>query len=269
MRNALRYLSIKSNITAWSWKKFMEYPLTPALTNEYTVKFFTQQCSAEFTKRWCQPLCKSLKQMRAWETLIPSVVSRHYEAVVAQGVGYEGSTWRGGTEQSWRWMRIVTRPGQHNLIVHRHDTIFKAHYVQIQQNALWIFECRCGGSDGPRKMWVMTDYSAIIHRVMVWMGAMPRWNHIASTTAKAYVPRRRPETRTTNDSICTPCTLVFSRSHTSTRGTEVKHSGRVVRSYDPFGDVVVISYRPQGSDPSDNFVCVHGKFKLPKRFVEP
>ena len=48
-------------VTAWSWKEFMEYPLTPALANEHTVKFFTQQCSAEFTKRWCQPLCKSPK----------------------------------------------------------------------------------------------------------------------------------------------------------------------------------------------------------------
>ena len=38
VRNALRYLNIKSNITAWSWKEFMEYPLTPALANEHTVK---------------------------------------------------------------------------------------------------------------------------------------------------------------------------------------------------------------------------------------
>ena len=49
----------------------------------------------------------------------------------------------------------------------------------------------------------------------------------------------------------------------------MKHLGRVVGSYDPFGDVVVISYRPQGSDPSDNFVCVDGKFKLSTHFVEP
>ena len=35
------------------------------------------------------------------------------------------------------------------------------------------------------------------------------------------------------------------------------------------GNVVVISYRPQGSDPRDNFMCVDGKFKLPTCFVEP
>ena len=114
VRNVLRYLSIRSNITAWSWKEFLEYPLTPALANEQTVKFFTQQCSAEFTKRWCHPLGKAPKQMKAWEALISSVVSRHYEAVVAQGVGYEGSTWRRGTAQLWRWVTTVTRPGQHN-----------------------------------------------------------------------------------------------------------------------------------------------------------
>ena len=103
VRNASRYLNIKSHITTWLWKEFMEYLLTPALANKHKVKFFTQQCFVEFTKRWCQSLCKSPKQMRAWETLIMSVVSRHYEAVVAQGVGYKGSTWRGGKKQSWRW----------------------------------------------------------------------------------------------------------------------------------------------------------------------
>ena len=56
VRNALRYLNIKSNIIAWSWKEFMEYSLTPALANKHTVKFFVQQCCVEFTKRWCQPL---------------------------------------------------------------------------------------------------------------------------------------------------------------------------------------------------------------------
>ena len=89
--------------------------------------------------------------MKAWEALITSIVSRHYEAVVAQGVEYEGSTWCGVTAQLWQWIRTVTRLGQHNLIVHGHDTIFKAHHIQIQQNALWIFDCRSGGSNGLQK----------------------------------------------------------------------------------------------------------------------
>ena len=207
--------------------------------------------------------------MRAWETLIPSVVSRHYEAVVAQGVGYEGSTWRGGTEQSWQWLRtVVTRPGKHNLIVHGHDTIFKAHHVQIQQNVLWIFDCRRRGSDGPRKTWVMTDYSAIIHRVMVWMGAMPRWNILLLLPPKHTYQDVVRKLELPMTSI-PHCAHWYFRDHTQARGIEVKHSGRVVGSYDPFGDVVVISYRPQGSDPSDNFVCVDGKFKLSMHFVEP
>ena len=47
------------------------------------------------------------------------------------------------------------------------------------------------------------------------------------------------------------------------------HLGRVVGSYDPFGDVVAILYRPPGSNPNENSVCVDGKFKLPTHFIEP
>ena len=43
----------------------------------------------------------------------------------------------------------------------------------------------------------------------------------------------------------------------------------MVGSYDPFSDVVAISYRPPGSDLRENFVCVDRKFKLPTRFIEP
>ena len=51
----------------------------------------------------------------------------------------------------------------------------------------------------------------------------------------------------------------------------MKHSCHVVvvGSYDLFGNVVVISYKPPSSDLSKSFVCVDGKFKLPTRFIEP
>ena len=42
----------------------------------------------------------------------------------------------------------------------------------------------------------------------------------------------------------------------------------MVVSYDPFADVVVISYKPQGTNPTDNFVCVDGLYKNCTRFVE-
>ena len=152
--------------------------------------------------------------------------------------------------------------------MHGHDTIFKAHHVQIQQNALWIFDCRSEGSDGPRKTWAMTDYMHIVHRVSVWMGAMPRWSMLLSLP-----PKHRYEDIVRKLEL--PMTAFAHRAHwyfqdhTQARGTEVKHLGRVVRSYDPFGDVVAISYKPPRSDPNENFVYIDGKFKLPTHFIEP
>ena len=65
--------------------------------------------------------------------LIPFVVSRYYKVMVAQGVGYEGSLWCEGSKQLWQWVRTVTRLGHHNLVVHRHDTIFKAHHTKYNR----------------------------------------------------------------------------------------------------------------------------------------
>ena len=104
--------------------------------------------------------------------------------------GYEGSTWRGGTAQLWRWVRTVTQSGQHNLIVHGHDTIFKAHHVQIQQNALWIFDCRSGGSDGPRKIWAMTDYTHIVSQGQCMDGGNAAMEHAALTAASKHRVQR-------------------------------------------------------------------------------
>ena len=99
-------------------------------------------------------------------------------------------------------------------------------------------------------------------------GAMPRWNMLLLLP-----PKHRYEDIVRKLEL--PMTAFahrahwYFRDHTQARGTKVKHLGRVVGSYDPFGDVVAISYRPPGSDPSENFVCVDGKFKLPTRFIEP
>ena len=60
----------------------------------------------------------------------------------------------------------------------------------------------------------------------------------------------------------------YFQDHIQAHGTEVRHSGRLVGLYDPFNDVVTILYRPPGLDPSEIFVCVGGKFKLPTHFVE-
>ena len=60
----------------------------------------------------------------------------------------------------------------------------------------------------------------------------------------------------------------FFRDHTQEKGTRVKHGGHMVGSYDPFVDVVVISYKPKGANPTDNFVCVNGIYKNWTCFVE-
>ena len=49
----------------------------------------------------------------------------------------------------------------------------------------------------------------------------------------------------------------------------MKHRGYMVGSYDPFADGVVISYKPRGANPTDNFVCVDGLYKNHTRFIEP
>ena len=62
--------------------------------------------------------------------------------------------------------------------------------------------------------------------------------------------------------------LWFFRDHTQEKGTRVKHGGHMVGSYDPFADVVVISYKPRGANPAENFVCVDGLYKNRTCFVE-
>ena len=100
MRNALRYLSIKANAQQYSWREFLQYPLSETMANPATVQFFARHCSVDFTKRWSMPQGKDPMAMKSWESLIPAVISKHYEAVIAYGLGFEGHTWRGQNQQS-------------------------------------------------------------------------------------------------------------------------------------------------------------------------
>ena len=38
------------------------------------------------------PQGKGPMAMKSWESLIPTVISKHYEAVTAYGLGFEGHT---------------------------------------------------------------------------------------------------------------------------------------------------------------------------------
>ena len=106
-----------------------------------------------------------LATLKSYEMLIPAVISKHYEAVTAYGLGFEGHTWQGQNQQSWRWVHTIARagPGQQSLVMAGHDSIFKREHVQLQQNALWIFDCRQGSSANPQKAW-----SHHYHKTMVF-----------------------------------------------------------------------------------------------------
>ena len=43
-------------------------------------------------KKWSEPTGKGPVAMKSYETLIPTVISKHYEAVTAYGLGFEGHT---------------------------------------------------------------------------------------------------------------------------------------------------------------------------------
>ena len=97
---------------------------------------------------------------------------------------------------------------------------------------------------------------------------MPRWNVVlllpTKYTYKAILPQvALPEGAYAHRAVW------FFRDHTQEKGTRVKHGGHMVGSYDPFADVVVISYKPRGANPAENFVCVDGLYKYRTCFVEP
>ena len=97
---------------------------------------------------------------------------------------------------------------------------------------------------------------------------MPRWNVLlllpSKYTYEDILPRLAlPEGANAHRAVW------FFRDHTQENGTRVKHGEHMVGSYDPFADVVVISYKPKEGNPADNFVCVNGIYKNRTCFIEP
>lgn len=129
VRKALRYLSIKSTISGNSMNEFLNFYLSPKIGAELAIKFFCAKGSMEFTRRWCQPSARVPYNMQKWELLILIVVTRHYEVVTSDGLGYDGSTWRRESAQSWRCVKTVSQSGRRNVVIHRHDSIFKDMHV--------------------------------------------------------------------------------------------------------------------------------------------
>ena len=87
VRNASMYINIRSNIMSESWKESLEYLLSLELVSKQTTTFFIHQCLGEFMKKWCHPQGEVPRHMKSWETLIPSIVKKHYEVVVVHGLG--------------------------------------------------------------------------------------------------------------------------------------------------------------------------------------
>ena len=102
----------------------------------------------------------------------------------------------------------------------------------------------------------------------MWMGPMPRWNALILLPPQHTYTQVLPQLGLPLTASTQRATWFF-HDHKQARGTQIKYGERVVGSYDPFGDVVAISYKPSSSNPLPNFVCVDGKFKVSTRFVEP
>lgn len=89
-----------------------------------------------------------LIQMVPYESLIPSVIKTHFNAVTDGHGGHDGSMWRGTSTNPWRWEHIVHPV---HLVVQGHNSLFTGEYVPLGQSACWVFDCRTGSSINPRK----------------------------------------------------------------------------------------------------------------------
>ena len=74
-------------------------------------------------------------------------------------------------------------------------------------------------------------------------------------------------TRTSRRGLRTPGSVVLLRPHIG-KGDAGEARGAHSRFLRPLCGVVVISYKPRGANPTDNFVCVDGLFKDQTHFIE-
>ena len=50
--------------------------------------------------------------------------------------------------------------------------------MEIRQPTLWLFDCRCSGSSGPRFVWVTVDYAKVLMQMRSWMQDVPQYNAV-------------------------------------------------------------------------------------------
>ena len=80
VRNALRWLEMRANLTAISWVDFRHLFIGEPLVDTNTINFFVDQVGTEFLKRWATLLARSIANMVQVEHLILVCILAHHAA---------------------------------------------------------------------------------------------------------------------------------------------------------------------------------------------
>ena len=131
--------------------------------------------------------------------------------------------------------------------------------MQIGQPALWLLDCRCSGSSGPRSTWDTTDYEKAVMQMRSWMQDVPRYNAVFML----------PQSHTYHE-VLQHLALLENATHqsglwgfrdsTHKRGPVVMHEGHAEGMYEALADLVIVSVRPLGASLTENFVLRRGGY---------
>ena len=182
VRNALQWLEVRANPTAISWVAFKSLFIGEPLVDTNTIKFFVDRVGTEFVKRWATPLLRSVPKMAQVEHLIHACILAHHAAKARGESGYVAGKWVLDGAPTWRWEVDVNKVDNTGVPQACHfqgfGDIWEDSSMQIGQPALWLFDCRCSGSSGPRSTWDIADYAKAIMQMRSWMQDVPRYNAV-------------------------------------------------------------------------------------------
>ena len=125
--------------------------------------------------------------------------------------------------------------------------------MQIGQPALWLFDCQCFRSSGPRSVWDTTEYAKVVMQSMrSWMQDVLRYNVVfmlpqSHTYHEVVQHLALPENVTHQHGVW------GFRNPTQEKGHVVIHEGHVEGIYEALADLVIVSVRPLGSSLAENF----------------
>ena len=180
VRNALRWLEVRANPTAISLEDFRRLFIGEPLVDANTINFLVDQVGTEFLKHWATPLARFVPKMAQVEHLIPACILAHYVAKAKEEAGYVAGKWVSEGAPMWRWEVDVSKVDDtgapHVCHFQGFGDIWKDSPVRIGQPALWLFDCRCSGSSGPRFAWDTIDYAKAMTQMRSWMRDLPRYN---------------------------------------------------------------------------------------------